>query len=159
MSHHSGIQMPPAFVNETNEKQIWWQMYLPEAFFDGTIERKKPVKFKYAVGDTVRISHTREKFDRKYSKQFSTEVFTITHRFERQGLPLYKLKNLLGKPLTGSFYEQEITPFDYDPGRIEKIEEILQKRTRKGKKEVFVSWKGWPEEHNSWIPASAVKDL
>jgi chromobox protein 5 len=33
-----------------------------------------------------------------------------------------------------------------------KVETILEHRKRKGQKEYFVKWKGWPNSYNQWEP-------
>jgi hypothetical protein len=33
-----------------------------------------------------------------------------------------------------------------------EVEKILEHRMRKGQKEYFVKWKGWPESYNQWEP-------
>lgn len=39
------------------------------------------------------------------------------------------------------------------------IIKVIKRRKLKGKKsEVFVSWVGWPEKFNSWIPATSIRD-
>ena len=39
-----------------------------------------------------------------------------------------------------------------------EIEEILESRTRRGKKQYLVHWKGYPREEDSWVPAVNVKN-
>ena len=86
-------------------------------------------------------------------------MFTITHRYRMQGVPLYKLKDYGGEEIKGSFYEQELQKVDVDPDQAFKIEKILKRRTRKGKKEVLVKWLRWPDKFNSWEPEANVHDL
>ncbi|CAK9259132.1 unnamed protein product [Sphagnum jensenii] len=38
-----------------------------------------------------------------------------------------------------------------------EIEAIRKKRTRKGKKEYFVKWRGWPEKDNTWEPYAHIQ--
>jgi hypothetical protein len=33
-----------------------------------------------------------------------------------------------------------------------EVERILEHRKRKGQKEYFVKWKGWPDSYNQWEP-------
>ena len=39
------------------------------------------------------------------------------------------------------------------------IEKILKRRTRKRKKEVYVSWLHYDDKFNSWIPAKDLEKL
>lgn len=56
--------------------------------------------------------------------------------------------------ITGGFYEFELTPVETNVFRIEKV---LKKRTYRGKKQIFVKWKGFGEQHNSWIDETNVE--
>ena len=38
------------------------------------------------------------------------------------------------------------------------VEELLKKRSRKGKTEYLVKWVGWDDKHNSWEPKSNILD-
>ena len=35
-----------------------------------------------------------------------------------------------------------------------RIEKVLRRRTRGGTKEIYVKWRGYPKEFNSWIKES-----
>ena len=56
----------------------------------------------------------------------------------------YKLKDLNGEEIKGSFYEQELQKTTQEMFRIEKV------IRRKGDKSL-VKWVGYPDEFNSWI--------
>ena len=47
-------------------------------------------------------------------------------------------------------------PLDGD--RVFAAERLLQSRTRKGKTEYLVKWKGWSTKHNTWEPAENILD-
>jgi hypothetical protein len=40
--------------------------------------------------------------------------------------------------------------------KIYDIEKVLKKQKRDGAEYWLVKWKGYPSEHNSWIPASSL---
>ena len=40
----------------------------------------------------------------------------------------------------------------------QEVETIPDKRTRRGRKEYLVKWKGLPREENSWEPRSHLED-
>nr|XP_018909501.1 PREDICTED: polycomb group protein Pc-like isoform X1 [Bemisia tabaci] len=42
--------------------------------------------------------------------------------------------------------------------RVYAVEKILKKRTRKGKQEYFVKWKGWGNKHSTWEPEENILD-
>ena len=73
------------------------------------------------------------------------------------GTPIvYSLEDLKGESLSGIFYEDELSAFTESDETTYKVEQVLAKKTVKGKKMLFVSYKGWPEKFNEWIPAENV---
>jgi hypothetical protein len=109
--------------------------------------RQKP---KFALGQKVRISKMkRPVVDKGYWPNWTEEVFVISEVCPTSPIT-YRIKDLQGEIVTGSFYEQELQKTAQEVFRIAKI---LKSRIRKGKKENFVSWSGYPEKFNSWIPA------
>lgn len=66
--HHS-IKMKPALVNSENENRVWHVLY------DKGFDDVRPVKYKFKVGNQVRISKTKRKFEKGYMPNFSKEIF------------------------------------------------------------------------------------
>lgn len=64
--------MKPKNVNRLNEKKILFNIY--KKFAVNSIEEKK-VKFK--IGDKVRISKLKHVFEKGYTPNWTTEIFTI----------------------------------------------------------------------------------
>lgn len=150
---HRTIKMKPSQVTPQIAKKLWWKMYKPK-----TNLKLKP--YKYRVGQTVRVSYLKDAFSREYDQSFSYEIFTIRKRFRVQGIAQYQLKDILGEPILGSWYEAEIQPVTMDMDKPFKINKILKHRTKNKKKEVLVSWKGYSDPRmNSWIPADSVENL
>ncbi len=137
-TYHRSIKMKPADVTKENEAALWEQQYLKAN------KKRSTPKFKFAVGDTVRISYLRHAFMREYEEKWTEEIFLVTNRFIRDGLPIYKLKDYLNEDIQGTFYEQELQlvkePETY------RIEKILKTRKVKGKKQHLVRWAGWSAE-------------
>ena len=67
--------------------------------------------------------------------------------YTTQSLVTYKLTEWNGTPMKGTFYEEEVQKVSVPDDALFRIDQVLQ---RKGK-QVFVSWKGWPKEYNSWV--------
>jgi len=110
------------------------------------IKTKKP---KLAVGSFVRIAKQKGKFSRGYSEQTMQEIFKIKSVNTSKPIPLYNLTDYDGKEdIVGGFYEFELTPVETKVFRIEKV---LRKRNYRGKRQIFVKWKGFGDNHNSWI--------
>lgn len=158
--YHNGIQIEPAYVSKENEKRLWWQMYLPEGFYEPhKIPKYKRTRFRFEIGDHVRISYTVSGFNRQYDQKWTTEVFIVEQRFARYGIPVYILKDTLGNVHTGTFYESEMQKIKFNPDQAFKIEKILQTRGRGARKKVLVRWLDWPAKYDSWEPASSIKNL
>ena len=83
--------------------------------------------------DKVRITQEKNKFMREYSKKWTGEVFIITRRFKRRGVPVYKLKDFAGEALSGSYYSQELQKID-NTNDIWKVSNVLKKEREKKKK-------------------------
>ena len=67
---------------------------------------------------------------------------------------MYVLETYNGdETIAGSFYDFELVRVTGDVFRIEKV---LKKRKRRGKEEMFVKWKGFNDNYNSWIASTDV---
>ncbi len=141
---HRTINMSPAEVNSENEAPLWKQMYL-----DKEKKKKRKSRYKFKIGDTVLLSYdkTQKQFYKDYDYSWSAEVHTITHRYRRQNIPVYKVRGFDGVSIEGTFYQSELQKVTYDPDRAFLVEKVLKK---KGKK-VLVRWLGWPKQYDSWI--------
>ncbi|XP_012061868.1 PREDICTED: uncharacterized protein LOC105625138 [Atta cephalotes] len=99
-----------------------------------------PSKFK--VGGSVCVSKYKTIFEKDYTPNWTTEVFTIV-KIQRTNPVTYLLEVYRGKSVAGAFYElhRDIYPDVY------LMEKVLH---RKGDK-VYVKWLGIDGSHNSWI--------
>lgn len=143
---HRSIKMEPEAVNENNQSQVWQTLYGNQT---------KPVsKIDFKVGDTVRISKEKLRFEKGYEQNWTREIFTVYKIIPRNPV-VYKLKDLTGEVIEGTFYKQElqkITDSGYYP-----VEKILKTRKRNRKTEYFVKFQGYPEKFNTWV--SDVKNI
>lgn len=140
--YHTSIKMCPAEVNPGNILQVWKNLYSKK------IEEKPP---KFCVGQHVRVSKSAHIFDKGYLPNFSDEIFVIENVIPRNPT-IYKLKDLMGEDIDGSFYENELQEVALNDKTMYRINKILKSRRKNGKKEVLIEWKGWPAKFNSWIP-------
>ena len=147
---HSSINMKPAQITKKYEKEIWWNSYLPTELKLNTKHKKKH-SYKYNIDDNVRISHLRHAFQREYDIKWSGEIFVISSRFIRQDQPIYKIKDIKGEEITGSFYEYELQKVSIPSDKLYEIEKEIKRRVHKGKKQVLVKFKHWPNKFNEWI--------
>jgi hypothetical protein len=155
----------PASVNPENESEVRLDSYLVRR---KTQKRKSIVKksskrkrtaYTFKVGDQVRISHLRHLFQRDYDQTFTEEIFIVSRRFVSQGIPIYKLKDMMNEPIQGSFYASELQKVSKDEETQWRIDKIIRKRKVRGKPEVLVRWLGWPKKFDSWIPETDVKNI
>ena len=144
-SRHRSIGMTPFQARKPeNYGKVYFNLYGDLARDD-----KKP---EFRVGDRVRISkYKRVTFDKGYTPNWTEEVFIIDEiRFTN---PItYKIKDLNGEAIKGTFYREELQKTDQEVYRIEKI-------IRKSKGKALVKWKGYPDEFNSWVPAGDLKKI
>ena len=155
-TYHSSIKMRPDRVNAKNEDMLWEQQYvLPLYLASHKAEKKKKTKkhptFKFKVGDTVKVSYLRTLFHREYHQKWTGEVFTITKRWMREGIPVYELNDYGGDPLAGTFYQPELQLVNFDDHQSFKVENVLKSRGRGKNKEHYVKWLNWPAKYNSWV--------
>jgi len=120
---------------------------------------RKRNKFRFKVGGQVRISHLRQLFDREYDQKWTGEVFTVTKRWLREGIPVYELKDYGNDPVKGTFYQPELQPVVLNPDESFKVDKVLKTRGRGRNKEHLVSWLNWPSKYNSWVKDADMQDL
>ena len=134
---HRSIKMEPAAVTTDNQSQVWQTLY-------GNSTRFSP-KCSFKIGDTVRISREKFRFEKGYEQNWTREIFTICKIINRSPV-VYKLKDLGGDVIDDTFYKEElqkITDSGYYP-----VEKVLKTRKKKGKLEYFVKFQGYPEKFN-----------
>ena len=104
------------------------------------------------IGDRVRISkYKRKTFDKGYTPHWTEEVFVIDEMQWTNPIT-YKIRDLNGELIKGTFYREELQKTDQEIYRIEKV-------IRKTKDKVLVKWKGYPDEFNSWVSLKDLTDL
>jgi hypothetical protein len=64
---------------------------------------------------------------------------------------VYKLKDLDGEELKGTFYEKELQKV-FKEDNVYEIEKILKKRGRGDNIHYFVKWLGYPNKFNHGYP-------
>lgn len=168
--HRSLGERAPSTVNNENADEIRLVTYLttrkqrPKAKVSmktplksmDTKLRNKP-KFKYKIGDNVRISQLKHPFQRDYQQKWTEEYFKVTQRYKRDGIPVYKVKDLTDEQIEGTFYQSELQKVVKSSDVLYRVERVLKRRKRGNKKEVLVKWDGWPTKFNSWIQESSLE--
>ena len=143
-TRHSSTKMTPTEASKKkNEGAVYLNLY-------GDMEQLSS-KPKFKIGDKVRTSkYKRNVFDKGYTPNWSEEVFTVD-KIQYTNPITYKLKDLRGEDIQGSFYEPELLKAKQEVFRIDKV----IRRDYK-KKQALVKWKGYSDNFNSWI---SFKDL
>lgn len=151
-SVHSSISIRPKDVTSDNEDKIWFNLY---GYQKNGFPKSKSAKIKFAVGDLVRITKYKYKFDKGYEANWSNEAFKIS-KIVAAPKTIYYLKDLDGEDVTGSFLEDELQVIqekEFEPDQY-VIEKILKERRVNGVVEKLIKFVGYPEPE--WILASNI---
>ena len=150
-SEHRSIGRPPALVNSENEDEVFRTLYR------NVLDNVQPVKYKFKIGDQVRISKIKRKFEKGYLPNYSKEIFTVSKKVPRNP-PVYKLKDYDGEELKGTFYDKELQKVIKHDDMYE-VEKILKKRGKGKNVQYLVKWSGYPDKFNSWVSASEINKV
>ena len=131
-SEHRSIGRSPALVNSENEDEVFRTLYR------NVLDNVQPVKYKFKIGDQVRISKIKRKFEKGYLPNYSKEIFTVSKKVPRNP-PVYKLKDYDGEELKGTFYDKELQKVIKHDDMYE-VEKILKKRGKGKNVQYLVKW-------------------
>ncbi|PFX12740.1 putative uncharacterized transposon-derived protein F54H12.3 [Stylophora pistillata] len=148
---HRSIGMTPVEASKKkNENAVYLKLYGDKLEVD--TQRGKP---KFAVGNHVRISKFKRKlFDKGHTPNWSEEIFVVDEVQYTEPIT-YKLKDLLGEEIKGTFYEQEMLKAKQSLSGLFRIEKVIRKKG----KQALVKWSGYPEKFNSWVNVSELQKL
>lgn len=134
---HRTTKMRPVDVNSNN---------LLSTVYNHT---KVFTKGKFKVGDQVRISKHKHAFEKGYTPNWTTEIFTI-NKVNVTSPITYLLNDFQGQLIQGAFYEMELQKTTHP--NVFLVEKILKSKGN----QIFVKWLGFSENHNSWINKSQI---
>ena len=149
-TYHRSIKMKPNQVNKKDEGEIFLTLYKHRKNEGNT----NSIDIKYKIGNFVRISKIKKTFEKGYTPNWTREIFKIDSILATVP-PSYKLKDLNDEKLIGSFYDLELQKVD-ELGETFEIDQIIRTKIVNKKKQYFVSWKGYPNSFNSWVPESDI---
>ena len=117
---------------------------------------KKNIDHLYKINQFVRIpttQRTQNVFFKSYEVVNTEEIFRIASVDDTTKPYLYKLKDLTGEDIKGSFYAEELIP-----AKLKNIYavKILKEKFEKGKKYLYVTYLGWPSKYNEWIESKKI---
>jgi len=141
-SYHRSIKMAPNQVTRHNEADVRKRLYPTKASY-------RP-RWKFSVGDQVRLCQARRAFKKGYLPNWTEEIFVINTRYATDP-PTYAIKDYDGEIIAGKFYAEELQKVVKEKDDSYKVEEIIKTRKRGGKTEYFVKWVGYPAKFNSWV--------
>lgn len=135
---HRTIGTKPRLVTVDNALNVYEKIHKSRAVRG----LSKHAKFK--VGDRVRVSKSKQIFEKGYTPNWSTEIFTVDR--VRHTVPYtYHLKDYQNQPIAGGFYEEELQKTKCPD--VYLIEKVVKKRGDN----YYVKWLGFDDSHNSWI--------
>ena len=146
---HGATGLAPNDVNDDNQALVFDRLY--ETGVDGRgrsiVGRRAPVPL--PIGTVVRLSKARGAFDRGYTDQWTTELFKVVETVDDAWPTVYRVADLAGEPINGIIYRHQLQPVK-EPEAF-AIERVIKTRRRRGVKQFFVKWKGYPDSFNSWV--------
>ena len=98
---------------------------------------------KFIVGDHARILKCKNIFTKRYTANWSKEIFLI-NKIKNTVPWTYVINDLNGEETIGTFYEKEFQKTNQEEFRIEKV---IKKKGIK----LYVTWKVYGNSFNSWI--------
>lgn len=121
-TYHRNIKMTPNEVNDKNILQVYRNIRESQKLVP-----KKKLRVKLKVGDYVRITRSKNVFEKGYQCNWTEEVFRVKSVVKRTPI-VYRLADLQNEDIEGTFYEQEIQKVIYDEGAVRAIEKIIKQR-------------------------------
>ena len=137
---HRSIGMGPQDVTEKNEAQVWQTLYGRQF---GKKKKKKTSTPPLKVANHVRLSKRVRTFKKGYLPQWTEEVFVVS-RVVPGPVTTYRVKEMDGTPLQGTFYAQDLQKVTVDEKTMWRVDKVVKRKPG----QVFVSWKGWPAKYN-----------
>ena len=137
-------------VNYENQETVYRRLYPSPTVLQQPSKRRD----RYKVGDYVRLLGNRGVFEKGYEAKWTKEVFEISKVFNTTDgkIILYRVKDLNGDDIHGTFYHQELQKTSR-PGRV--IEEIVEDNGDKK----LVKWLDMPPSKNSYVAKKHLKNF
>ena len=136
--HYNTIKDKPINIDKSNER------YIKDNFYTHNKTIKIP---KSKINDLVRISlKRRELFDKPSENiKWSEELFKI-YKINKSNVITYKIKDMNNEIIQGIFYEKEL-----QKTKNNSDEYIIEKILKTNNNKLYVKWRGYSNNFNSWI--------
>lgn len=102
-SWHRSIKNLPININKNNEQKTFKILY----GFDSKIGSEEILKFKFKIGDIVRVAKAKYIFDKGYTQNWSSELFRVIKVIPRSP-PVYEIEDKDGNQIEGIFYAEQL---------------------------------------------------
>ena len=135
-TYHRSIKLTPSDPRNPANYQ-----HIHDALYD-KVNARKATSPKFHVGDKVRITRKKGTFEKGFTPNWTEEVFTI-RSVKATKPPTYTIKDTLGEPVQGTFYEQELQLSAREIFRIERVLKKKKKYLASGKVTVTRSIHGY----------------
>lgn len=155
--------MKPNEVNSENEQQLRNTVYnyqrlvpssstsSPTAVSTATLvdsnfryRKLQRRRAKFKIGDHVRLSKYRTVFEKGYTPNWTTEIFSIRKVRYNTDPITYLLNDYQNREIEGSVYADELQLVKHPD--VYLVEKIIRRRNGRA----YVKWLGFGPEHNSW---------
>jgi hypothetical protein len=83
----------------------------------------------------------------------------IKRLLQMQGIPIYKLVDLLDNDIKSNFYQAELQAVYKSEDTLWNVEKIIRKRRQNNRTEVLVKWTGYSDRFNSWVDEADGKNM
>jgi hypothetical protein len=154
-TEHSSTGMRPVDVDDADGKKIFKKLYGYESRREMMLAAREKSKKTIPVGASVRIKYREKLMDKGYYPSWSDEIFYVDKVIKDTGSKvMYILKDHEGEVIEGRFYPEEVQEIKDDTYRVD----VLKTRIRRGVKECFVHWIGYPSSQDQWIKESDLYD-
>ena len=145
------IKMKPIQVNKANS-DIMRRNLLPKSK-----GRKDKTPSSLLPGDYVRISRRKRTFQKEHAPTWTEEIFKIKKILKKSTPITYIIEDLLDEEISGKVYKEQLQKVDMPLTFV--IDKIHKRRTRKGKREALVRWRGYPVQFTQWIPLEDIQEI
>lgn len=153
-SYHSSIGRAPVDVTQKTEGLTRGQLYYGEGrIYKPQLPVLKDRGKTISKGEYVRLLKAKRTFEKGYTRRWTTEVFKVSEILDREHPTRYKVIDLDGEHVIGSFYANELQVV---PPPEEYSVKVI--RVNKSKKEALISFNNINVKP-SWVPLSRLKKI
>ena len=149
-SYHRTLRTSPLAVMQMSgsERSKLWDRQYPHVC-DNPEHMYQNVKddLHLNVGDYVLLQVEKKRFEHGFTPRWTREVFRIWKKCFSAGRIYFKLQDLKGEEVDGSWLSEQLNKVNGPDGMQRVVERVVDRRPG----EVKVKYLGWPDKHNRWV--------